>query len=117
MISALSNCEPLSITYNGIVLTSPLSFQIDILNDLINSLELVIEDWERETNEFQKKIDAGTKVTNQHGKKLPFTFESLQAFDKIQPIFIKCFFSYTCFFTAIDNLYNNRNYTGLRPVV
>jgi len=62
-------------------------------------LDEILEDWKRASAPYQAKIDAvpGDSV---------FSLPAAEAFIKLQPIFLKCLFSYAMFFFATDAAYD-----------
>jgi hypothetical protein len=61
-------------------------------------LDLVLQDWKREKTPLQAAID---NASDENEK----MFHTLQAFSKLQPYYLKCLFSYTMFFIALEGAY------------
>jgi hypothetical protein len=66
---------------------------------LLEILEQITQDWKREATPFQKAInDSDTE-----DEKL---FHVSQAFIRLQPCYLKCLFSHSMFFVALEGAYN-----------
>lgn len=61
-------------------------------------LELIVNDWKRQTATFQDAINDAQPEGEQ-------VYHSSKAFIELQPYFLKCLFSYVMFFVALDNAY------------
>lgn len=59
-------------------------------------LEETYNEWDKEAQKYQEKI-----YDNPKRSYLPL------GFDELQPLFLKCLFSYAMFFVAIDSAYKN----------
>lgn len=61
-------------------------------------LDEILEDWKRVSSPYQSKIDS--ELSNSE-----FPTSAAYAFIELQPIFLKCIFSYAMFFVATDSAY------------
>lgn len=94
MTSNLGDLSPIEV--RGERLPTPHIFNnIPMLHRI---LEEVLEDWLRAVEPYQKRID----ISGDEGSK---TFAVASGFMDLQPLLLKCLFSYTFFFVAADNAY------------
>jgi hypothetical protein len=61
-------------------------------------LQMVVEDWGREASTIQLHLD---NLSNENEK----TIYVAQAFFSLQPLFLKCLFSYAMFFVVLERIY------------
>ncbi|MBK8901234.1 MAG: hypothetical protein IPM53_08630 [Anaerolineaceae bacterium] len=98
MVSQLANCRPLLVIINGQKYLSPMPHVLNKFNQLYQFLDLVIDDFDRALEPFQRKIDTAKN-----------TLEGFIIYGKMEgeiiPIFLKCLFSYSFFFVAADKAY------------
>lgn len=61
-------------------------------------LQMIVQDWKRDATSFQTQIDAST-----NGGEAMFIMS--KAFLELQPLCLKCLFSYAFFFTSLEDAY------------
>jgi hypothetical protein len=61
-------------------------------------LQLVLEDWSREAAPLQKEVDSAQSDNQQ-------PFHVTKALASLQPLYLKCLFSYSMFFIALEGAY------------
>ncbi len=100
MTTSLNNLQPVLVSdSDGNKELLPLPELFSKFELLHYFLDEVLEDWKKASAPYQAKIDAvsGDSV---------FSLPAADAFLKLQPIFLKCLFSYAVFFFATDSAYN-----------
>jgi len=75
---------------------------------LWNILNLILEDWNREAQPFQSKIDASQDENEE-------LYYIVRVFKELPPHYFKCLFSYVMFFIALNNAYD-KLYTELNKL-
>lgn len=88
--SDLTSLPPLWVS-NDQLPTPLVRENIDTLRKI---LDLVVEDWRGAVTPLQSQIDEN-----------PMVFTRVWAFDKIQPVFLKCLFSYAFFTVSLEGAY------------
>jgi hypothetical protein len=64
----------------------------------VQNLSEVVRDWERASAPYQSRIDSSEQEDG-------LTVEAARAFVALQPVFLKCVFSYAMFFIATEHAY------------
>jgi hypothetical protein len=67
---------------------------------ILHFLSLIVSDWERDSNPKQMEIDKAAETSEP-------IFELTTAMQALEPIFLKCLFSYGFFFVATNAIYRN----------
>ena len=94
MVSALTSLSPIPVC--GKVLPTVQLFEnIPMLHRILNE---VFEDWRRAVAPYQKKIDSAEDDS-------AALHPIVSGFMDLQPVFLKCLFSYAFFFVAADQAY------------
>ena len=96
MTSGLTNLSPL--TVSGEKLPTPQLFHnIPMLHRI---LEEVVEDWLRAVEPYQRQVDDADDES-------AMIWASASGFMELQPVLLKCLFSYAFFFVSADNAYGH----------
>jgi hypothetical protein len=62
-------------------------------------LDMVVQDWKRESTPLQDAVDSSLTENEE-------LFHALEAFVSLQPLYLKCLFSYAMFFIALVEAYD-----------
>jgi hypothetical protein len=96
---ALHEIKPIKITLpSGEIQDFPSYLLTSKLPYIKRFLELIMSDWLKESTPKQKQMD----IASQKGEPI---FELTESFMSLEPIFLKCLFSFAFFFTSIDTVY------------
>lgn len=100
MATSLTDKRPILVTdSNGKKELLPLPELFSKFDLLHYFLDETLEDWKRASLPYQSKIDSSSENSD-------FPALAAYAFLELQPIFLKCVFSYAMFFVAADSAYN-----------
>lgn len=94
MSSGLKNLSPITVCDKRLP-TPQLFNNIPLLHRI---LEEVLEDWLRAVEPYQRQVDDAYDESTQ-------TFAMISGFADLQPLLLKCLFSYAFFFVAVDKAY------------
>lgn len=96
MTSGLTDLEPITVG-DGVLPRPLLRTNISMLHRI---LEEVFKDWLRAVEPYQRKVDEAENDSAMH-------FAAATGFIELQPLLLKCLFSYAFFFVAADNAYGH----------
>jgi len=98
MTLSLGKLTSFKVTEAGRTLNLPHPLLLANMPTLHWILDEIVEDWRRAVSPFQVEIDRETLISG-------WSFYAGKAFIELQPIFLKCLFSYVVFFEATDRAY------------